>query len=188
MHKSYKKNKKLKKKPRKEIKIYIKILYKDVIYNIELNQFNNGLWLAKKIDEYFNICLNEKQIHHLAQELTNQINNIINCIIRNLPNITNYGAVVDINKIIGENKNNTKIINKRYKIEVRYNHENYYFFVNNNNEDINDMTNIIVNNIIKTEKYDSSALRDEIIKKIKCSFDKTLNNNQFIDGINPNNN
>ena len=182
--KSYKKNIKLRNKPRKEIKINIKILFKDAIYNIELNQFNNGLWLANKINEYFNIFLNEKQIHHLAQELTNQINNIINCIINNLPNIRNYGAVVDINKIIEENKIIDKNNNKRYKIEVRYNHENYYFFVNNNNEDINDMTNIIINNIIKTEKYDSSALRDEIIKKIKCSFDKTLNNNQLKGGIN----
>ena len=183
--KSYKKNKKIKSNQRKEIKINIKILYKDIFYNIELNQYNNGLWLSKKINEYFNICLNEKQIHLLAQELTNQINNIINYIITNSTNINNFGAVIDINKILKENKINNN--DKRYKIVVKYNNENYYFFVKNKNEDINDMTNIIVNNIIKTEKYDSSALRDEIIRKIKGSFDKMYNKNGSITGTKNNN-
>ena len=176
--KSYKKNKRINNNQRKEIKINIKILYKDIFCNIELNQFNNGLWLSKKINEYFNINLNEKQIHLLAQELTNQINNIINCIITNLPKINNFGAVININKILAENRINNN--EKRYKIVVRYNNENYYFFVYNNNEDINDMTNIIVNNIIKKEKYDSSALRDEIIKRIKCSFDKMPIKNELM--------
>ena len=167
--KSYKNNNNKKYKQGKEIKINIKILFKDIIYNIELNQFNNGLWLAKKINEFFIINLTEKQIHHLAQELTNQINNIINITISNLKNVNNFGSIIDINKIIDENKVNN---DKRYKIAVRYNHENHYFFVNNNIEDINDMTNIIVNNIVKKEKYDSSALREEIIKKINDAFDK----------------
>ena len=182
--KSYKKNNndKIKYNQKSDIKLNIKILYKHILYNIELNQFNNGLWLAKQINENFNICLTEKQIHYLALELTNQINNIINSIISNSPNIKNFGSIIDINKIIRENKIN----NKRYKIVVRYNHENYYFFVNNSNEDINDMTNIIVNDIIKTDKYDSSALRGEIIKKIKYSFDKKYNKNQLNIGINNN--
>ena len=170
-------------KQRKEIKFNIKILYKCKIYNIELNQFNNGLWLAKKINEFYKICLTEKQIDHLAKELTNHLNNIIKGIISNFKNIKNFGSIIDINKIIKENKTNN---DKRYKIVVRYNHENYYFFINNNTEDINDMTNIIINNIIKKEKYDSSALREEIIKKINNSFDKKDNKNLTNSGINNN--
>ena len=127
-----------------------------------------------------NICLNEKQIDHLAQELTNHLNNIIKGIISNFKNIKNFGSIIDINKIIKENKTNN---DKRYKIVVRYNHENYYFFINNNTEDINDMTNIIINNIIKKEKYDSSALREEIIKKINNSFDKKDNKDHINSGI-----
>ena len=176
-----KKNNILKNKQRKEIKINIKVLYKDKFYNIEMNQFNNGLWLSKKINEHFKICLKEKEIHILAQELTAQINNIINFVI-NSKNINDFGAIVDINKIIEENKN--KGIEKRYKINLRYNNENYYFFVNNCNEEINDMTNIIINNILKTEKYDSSALRDEIIKKVKISFNKQDNKNHINTDIN----
>lgn len=177
---SYKKNVKIIKKQKKDVKIKITVLYKDRYYNIELNQFNNGLWLAKKINSYFNICLSESLIHNLAIELTRQINNIINCII-NRSNIMDYGAVIDINKLIEENEKNNNF--KRYKVIVRYNHEDYYFFVNNNNEDINAMTYIIINNIIKNEKYDSSSLRDEIIKKIKFSFDKANNKNQIITDI-----
>lgn len=176
-----KKHIKINEKQQKEIKINIKILYKDIFYKIELNQFNNGLWLAKKINENLNLCLNEKQIHHLAEELTNQINNVINYIVY-FRDVKNYGVVIDINKII-EECNDKK---KRYKIIVKYNHRSYYFFINNNKEDINDMVNIIINNIIKNEKYESSALRDEIIKKINFSFDKTYKRNQLLTDINNN--
>ena len=173
---NYKSNNKMKIKQKKEIKINIKVLYKDKFYNFEMNQFNNGLWLSKKINEYFNICLNDNQIHALAKELTTQINNIIFFII-NSKKINDFGTIIDINKIIKENK--IKSIENRYKIGVRYNKEKYYFFVNNKNEDINDMVNIIINNIIKTEKYDSLALKNEIIKKLKISFEKQNNQNHI---------
>ena len=176
---SNKKYIKFKEKQNKEIKINIKILYKDIFYKIELNQFNNGLWLAKKINEYYNIYLSEQQIRRLAYELTKQINNIINCVIC-YRDVKVFGAVIDINKIIEEYNDKEK----RYKIVVKYNKENYYFFINNNKEDINEMVNIIMNNIIKKEKYDSSALRDEIIKKINVSFDRAYNKNQLVTDIN----
>ena len=164
-----------------EIKINIKILYKDIYQNIELNQLNDGLWLSKNINEYFNINLNEIQIYDLAQELTNQINNIINCIISS-PKTTNFGTIIDINNILEKNKNDEK--SKRYKVIVKYHNENYYFFVNNNDNDINDMVNIIIKNVINKEKYDNLALRDEIIKKIKSSFNKEHYKDNFNTNIN----
>ena len=159
-----------------ENKINIKIFYKDIYHNIELNHLNDGLWLAKNINEYFKINLNESQIHNLAQDLTCQINNIINSIIFS-PNTTNFGAVIDINKILEKNENNDK--NKKYKVTVRYHNENYYFFVNNNDDDINEMVKIIISNIIHKEKYDSIALREEITKKIKRSFYKAYSRDKF---------
>ena len=164
---------KIKENKNKEIKINIKILYKDIFYIIELNQFNNGLWLAKKVNEYYNINLNEEQIRHLAVELTKQINNIINCAIY-FRDIKNFGTVININKIIKEY--NDKL--KKYRILVKYNNENYYFFINNK-DDINNMVDTIIDNIIKKEKYDNSSLKDEIIKKINDLFDKTYNTDKL---------
>ena len=164
-----------------EVKIKIKILYRKKYFDIELNKFKNGLWLAKKINEYYKISLNEQQIDKLAQDLTNQINNIINCII-NFPEIQDYGAIININKLL--NKKTKFFINEqRYKTLMKYNNENYYFFINNNN-DILDMTNIIINNIIKKDKYNISALKQEILNKVNNSFNKAYNKNFLKTDIN----
>lgn len=178
---SYKHNKKIKENQAHNsevIKINLKILYKDIFYNVELDQFHDGLWLAKKINEYFDINLNDFQIKILAQELTNQINNVINCIV-NFTQEKNFGAVVNINKILENEKNKSE---KKYKIVVKYNKEKYYFFIKNNN-DIIEMVDIIIYNIIKNEKYDCIALKNELIKKINMSFGFSDYKNNFINDL-----
>ena len=55
---------------------------------------------------------------------------------------------------------------------MKYKNDNYFFFINNN-KDIIDMTNIIVNDILNKDKYNISALKEEILKKINRSFNKT---------------
>ena len=164
-----------------DIKLKIKILYKNKIFDAELNKFRNGLWLARKINEFYKIYLNEQQIHSLAEDLTGQINNIINCII-NFPNIRDYGAVINISNLL-DKKNKNFLGDKRYKATMKYKNENYFFFINNNN-DILDMTNIIVNEIINKEKYNIEALKEEILKKINHSFYKTYTKNYLKTDIN----
>ena len=165
----------------KNIKIKIKILYKNQIFDVELNKNRNGLWLAKKINEYYQIYLNEQQIQKLAQDLTSQINNIINCII-NFPSIRNYGAIINISNLL--NKDNKRFFgDKKYKTVMKYKNENYFFFINNNN-DILDMTDIIVNDIINKDKYNIYALKKEILKKINHSFNKAYNKNFLKTDIN----
>ena len=180
---SIKNNKKIKENQSQNqdiIKINLKILYKDIFYYVELDQFHDGLWLAKQINEYFDINLNDFQIKNLAQELTNQINNVINCIV-NFYQEKNFGAVININKILESDKELIK--EKKYKIVVKYNKEKYYFFINNNN-DIIEMVDIIIYNIIKNEKYDCIALKNELIKKINMSFGISDYKNNFINDLN----
>ena len=165
----------------KNIKINIKILYNKKIFDIEINKNNNGLWLAKKINEYYKIHLNELQINKLAQDLTNQINNIINCVI-NFPDIRDYGAIINISDLLDE-KNKKFLGDKRYKAAMKYKNGNYFFFINNNN-DIIDMTNIILNDIINKDKYNISGLKEEILKKINKSFNKTYCKNFLKTDIN----
>ena len=169
-------------KTNNEIIIKIKILYMKKIFDVELNKYRNGLWLAKKINEYYKLYLNEQQIHKLAQDLTNQINNIINCII-NFPNIKDYGAIINISDLL--DKTNKKFLgDRRYKTTMKYKNDNYIFFINNNN-DIMDMTNIIINNIINNkDKYNISVLKDEIVKKINQSFNKIYSKNFLKTDIN----
>ena len=179
---SNKNNKKIKENQAQNqdiIKINLKILYKDIFYNVELDQFHDGLWLAKNINEYFDINLNDYQIKNLAKELTNQINNVINCIV-NFTQEKNFGAVININKILENDKDLKKQL--KYKIVVKYNKEKYYFFINNNN-DINEMVDIIIYNIIKNEKYDCLALKNELIKKINISFGISDYKNNFINDL-----
>ena len=179
---SNKNNKKIKENQTQNqdiIKINLKILYKDIFYNVELDQFHDGLWLAKNINEYFDIKLNDFQIKNLAQELTNQINNVINCIV-NFTQEKNFGAVININKILENDKDRKK--EKKYKIVVKYNKEKYYFFINNN-DDIIEMVDIIIYNIIKNEKYDCIALKYELIKKINMSFGISDYKNNFINDL-----
>ena len=164
-----------------DIKIKIKILYQNKIFDIELNKYRNGLWLAKKINEYYKIFLNELQIHKLAQDLTNQINNIIDCMVK-FPNIRDYGAVINISDLL-DNKNKKFLGDKRYKATMKYKNDNYFFFINNNN-DILDMTNIIINNIINKDKYNVSVLKEELLKKINLSFNKTYSKNFLKTDIN----
>ena len=166
----------------KDIKIKIKILYRKKAFDIELNKYRNGLWLAKKINEYYKIFLNEQQIQQLAQDLTIQINNIINCVI-NFHNIRDYGAIINISNLL--DKRNKKFLgDRRYKATMKYKNDNYFFFINNNN-DIVDMTNIIINNIINNkEKYNISVLKEEILKKINQSFNKTYSKNFLKTDIN----
>ena len=169
-------------KTNNEIIIKVKILYMKKIFDVELNKYRNGLWLAKKINEYYKLYLNEQQIHKLAQDLTNQINNIINCII-NFPNIKDYGAIINISDLL--DKTNKKFLgDRRYKTTMKYKNDNYIFFINNNN-DIMDMTNIIINNIINNkDKYNISVLKDEIVKKINQSFNKIYSKNFLKTDIN----
>ena len=58
------------------------------------------------------------------------------------------------------------------------------FFFINNNKDIIDMTNIIVNDILNKDKYNISALKEEILKKINRSFNKTYTKNFLKTDIN----
>ena len=58
------------------------------------------------------------------------------------------------------------------------------FFSFNNNKDIIDMTNIIVNDILNKDKYNISALKEEILKKINRSFNKTYTKNFLKTDIN----
>ena len=166
-----------------DIKMKIKILYKNKIFDTELNTFRNGLWLARKINEFYKIFLNDQQIHSLAEDLTLQINKIINCII-NFPSIKDYGAIINISNLF--DKNNKKFLgDKRYKATMKYKNENYFFFINNNN-DVLDMTNIIINDIINKDKYNIDALKQEILKKINRSFNKTYTKNYLKTDINEN--
>ena len=66
---------------------------------------------------------------------------------------------------------------------MKYKNENYFFFINNNN-DILDMTEIIVDDILNKEKYNISALKKEILKKINHSFNKAYNKNYLKTDIN----
>ena len=154
--------------------IYLNFLYKHKSFKIQLNRDKNGLWLADKINKDFNLDLSSDQIHNLALDLTEQINNIIYCI-ANLSNITNFSFVIDINKLIEKNKIYKE---KKYKICLKYSNNNYYFFINNNKDDIEEMVDIMINNIIHKEKYDISALREEIIQKINNAI--TLNNSKSL--------
>ena len=61
--------------------------------------------------------------------------------------------------------------------------ETIFFFINNNN-DVIDMTNIILNDIINKDKYNVSGLKEELLKKINRSFDKTYNKNFLKTDIN----
>jgi hypothetical protein len=167
-----------------DVKIKIKILYKNKILDTELNKCRNGLWLARKINEFYKIYLNEQQIHSLAEDLTSQINNIINCII-NFPSIKDYGAIINITNLL-DRKNKKFLENRRYKATMKYKNENYFFFINNNN-DILDMANIIINDIIiNKDKYNIEALKEEILKKINHSFNKTYSKNYLKTDINEN--
>ena len=166
-----------------DVKIKIKILYKNKIYDAELNKFRNGLWLARKINEFYKIFLNEQQLRSLAEDLTLQINNIINCII-NIPSIKDYGAIINISNLL-DKKNKKFLGDKRYKATMKYKNENYFFFINNNN-DVLDMTNIIINDIINKDKYNIDALKKEILKKINHSFNKTYTKNYLKTDINEN--
>ena len=165
------------------IKIKIKILYQNKIFDTELNTFRNGLWLARKINEFYKIFLNEQQLRSLAEDLTLQINNIINCII-NIPSIKDYGAIINISNLL-DKKNKKFLGDKRYKATMKYKNENYFFFINNNN-DVLDMTNIIINDIINKDKYNIDALKKEILKKINHSFNKTYTKNYLKTDINEN--
>ena len=165
----------------KNIKINIKILYRKRIFDIELNKYTNGLYLARKINQYYKLYLNELQINKLAQDLTNQINNIINCVI-NFPDIRDYGAIINISDLL-DKKNKKFFGDKRYKASMKYKNGNYFFFINNNN-DVIDMTNIILNDIINKDKYNVSGLKEELLKKINRSFDKTYNRNFLKTDIN----
>ena len=165
----------------KNIKINIKILYRKRIFDIELNKYTNGLYLARKINQYYKLYLNELQINKLAQDLTNQINNIINCVI-NFPDIRDYGAIINISDLL-DKKNKKFFGDKRYKASMKYKNGNYFFFINNNN-DVIDMTNIILNDIINKDKYNVSGLKEELLKKINRSFDKTYNKNFLKTDIN----
>lgn len=93
----------------------------------------------------------------------------------------NFGAVININKILENDKDLKKQL--KYKIVVKYNKEKYYFFINNNNNDINEMVDIIIYNIIKNEKYDCLALKNELIKKINISFGISDYKNNFINDL-----
>ena len=168
-------------KKSKEAKIKIKFLYKNKPLNIELNKYRNGFWLANRINDYYQLYLNESQLHKLAEDLTLQINNIINCII-NLPSIKDYGAIINLTNLL-DLKNKKFIGEKRYKTTMKYKNDNYFFFINNN-KDIIDMTNIIVNDILNKDKYNISALKEEILKKINRSFNKTYTKNFLKTDIN----
>jgi hypothetical protein len=168
-------------KKSKEAKIKIKFLYKNKSLNIELNKYRNGFWLANRINDYYQLYLNESQIHKLAEDLTLQINNIINCII-NLPSIKDYGAIINLTNLL-DLKNKKFIGEKRYKTTMKYKNDNYFFFINNN-KDIIDMTNIIVNDILNKNNYNISALKEEILKKINRSFNKTYTKNFLKTDIN----
>ena len=61
--------------------------------------------------------------------------------------------------------------------------ETIFFFINNNN-DVIDMTNIILNDIINKDKYNVSGLKEELLKKINRSFDKTYSKNFLKTDIN----
>ena len=113
--------------------------------------------------------------------MTNQINNIINCVI-NFPDIRDYGAIINISDLLDE-KNKKFLGDKRYKAAMKYKNGNYFFFINNNN-DIIDMTNIILNDIINKDKYNISGLKEEILKKINKSFNKTYCKNFLKTDIN----
>ena len=181
---SQKRHKKTKEENKnKDLKIKIKIIYGNKIFETELNKYRNGLWLAKKINEYYKIYLNELQIDKIAQDLTNQINNIINCLIK-FPDIRNYGAIINISELL--DKRNIKFLgDKRYKAMMKYKNNNYFFFINNN-KDILDMSNIIINNIINKDKYNISGLKEELLKKINFSFNKTFSKNFLKTDINEN--
>ena len=61
--------------------------------------------------------------------------------------------------------------------------ETIFFFINNNN-DVIDMTNIILNDIINKDKYNVSGLKEELLKKINRSCDKTYSKNFLKTDIN----
>lgn len=167
--------------------IVINILFKyknnKVSFCIKNNNYYDGLWLAKKVDNFFNLKFNNDLMDDLATLITQQINNIITCIISN-PEEKNFSALVDINKIINKNKEKEER-NMKYKIVAKYGNNNYYYFVKNDEQEINFVVDNLISNLNKKEKYIENLLKKEVFSSIKTSIAKA-NNKCFITTENSN--
>ena len=146
------------------------ISYNNQKYNISLEKNSNGLFLAEKINNLLKLKLNEIKLDRLAIALTRQINNIINCIINGKKNME-FAAVVDINKIINQNKTS----DNKFKIQVQYLKENFYYFIKNEENDIEYAVDNLIKNINKNGKYEENILKKELVNIIKNKLDDKLN-------------
>ena len=155
----------------KKVNINLIICYNNEKYNIilEKEKNNNGLYLAEKINTLLKLKLNEIKLDKLAIALTHQINNIINCIINGKKN-TEFVAVIDINKIVNKNT----ITDNKFKIQVKYLNENFYYFIKNEENDIEYAVDDLIKNINKNEKYEEKILKNELVNIIKNRLDGKL--------------
>ena len=82
-----------------------------------------------------------------------------------------FAAVVDINKIVNQNK----ISDSKFKIQVQYLKENFYYFIKNEENDIEYAVDNLIKNINKNGKYEENILKKELVNIIKNKLDDKLN-------------
>lgn len=159
------------------------VRYETIKFNIILNKRDdNSLLIANKINNCLNLSLNEYQIEKLAEKLTKEMNNIINNIIKS-SSLTNYSSIIDIGEIIADRGIKNKEENfKYYQVTIKFGEKSHNFIINDNNEEILNISNNIVNIINKDDKYKEKTLTEEIMNNIRKSMKRSYSKNNIMTG------
>ena len=133
--------------------LLLKLKYYNIEKEISIFYDDNGLNIAEKINSIFKLYLNNFEIEKLGLIITQYINSFIDIKSKN-NEIDNFGVVINLKEIIN------KLRKKR--IIAKFNGKYYCYFINNINEEVNEIVDDISKKINKYNQYNHKDLKQEI--------------------------